>query len=237
MTQQDTPKRTHIIDAIEIQTAPNPCSSVIWLHGLGADGHDFESLVPQLQLSEDLPLRFIFPHAPFRRITANGGMMMRGWYDIIDMPIDIDRVQREDRAGITQSAQMVYRLIERENQRGIASEQIFLAGFSQGGAVALFAGLRLKTRLAGIIALSTYIPEAHTLATEKSSHNQTTPIFIGHGTDDPLIPLSIATHSHQLLLKQDYHVEWHTYPMPHSLHSTEITDIAHYLKKYVPSCF
>ncbi len=233
MTERHNQKEHPIIDSIEIQTGINPRYSIIWLHGLGADGHDFEAIVPQLKLPEQMPLRFIFPHAPMRRITVNNGMKMRGWYDIIDLPIDADCHQQGDREGIAQSAQIVYRLIEQENQRGIVTANIFLAGFSQGGALALFAGLRLTTPLAGIIALSAYLADEATLDAEKSIHNQTTPIFMAHGSQDPLIPLSIATHGYRLLCELGYKVEWHTYEMPHSLHPTEIEDIACYLKKHL----
>ena len=232
MTTQNAPKEASI-ESIEIQTASNPLYSLVWLHGLGADGHDFEAIVPALALSQESPVRFIFPHAPMRRITINNGMKMRGWYDVTDLPIDTSCPWQDDREGIEQSADIVHKLIARENQRGIATEKIFLAGFSQGGAIALFTALRLQTPLAGIIALSTYLPDATTLESEKSAHNQNTPIFMGHGSEDPLIPLSIATQSYRLLIEQGYNVEWHTYAMPHSLHPNEIEDIASYLKKHL----
>ncbi len=239
IAQDNNPKgEPEIIESIEMQTGIDPVYSIIWLHGLGADGHDFEPIVPELGLPQETPVRFIFPHAPFRPITANNGMNMRAWYDIVDLPIDADGVargdrngmERGDREGMEQSAQMVYRLIEQENQRGIATERIFLAGFSQGGAIALFAGLRLQSQLAGIIALSAYLPDETTLAAEKSIHNQSTPIFMGHGAQDPLIPLLIAMRGHLLLRELGYEVEWHTYQMPHSMHPNEIKDIANYLR-------
>ncbi|WP_423908605.1 alpha/beta hydrolase [Candidatus Spongiihabitans sp.] len=240
--QDNNPKgEPAIIDSIEMQTGIDPICSIIWLHGLGADGHDFEFIVPELGLPRETPVRFIFPHAPIRPITVNNGMNMRGWYDIADLPIDADcpersdreGVWRSDREGMQQSAQIVYRLIEQENQRGIATEKIFLAGFSQGGAIALFAGLRLQAQLAGIIALSAYLPDETTIEAEKSTHNQSTPIFMGHGIQDPLIPLPIATRSHLLLRELGYDVEWHTYEMPHSIHPNEIEDLANYLNKHL----
>ena len=219
------------IEFIERQTGIDPVYSVIWLHGLGADGHDFESIVPQFGLSEKFPVRCIFPHAPVRPITVNNGMEMRGWYDIIDLPVDAGQPRQEDRDGLEQSAQIVYSLIDQENQRGIPTNRIFLAGFSQGGVIALFAGLRLKSRLAGIIALSAYLAEADTTEAEKSIENQSTPIFMGHGTEDPLIPVSIGYKSHDILTGLGYDVEWHTYEMPHSVHPREIDEISNFLKK------
>lgn len=221
-----------------MQTGVDPVYAVIWLHGLGADGHDFEPIVPELRLPSEIPIRFIFPHAPIRPITVNNGMSMRGWYDIAELPIadlPINDAQPEpgDRAGMQQSAQIVESLIEQENRRGIATEKIFLAGFSQGGAIALFAGLRLQARLAGIIALSTYLPDETSLVAERARQNQSTPIFIGHGRQDPLIPLSIAMRSQRLLRELGYDVEWHTYEMAHSLNANEIADIAQYLNKHL----
>ncbi len=225
-----TMENNMVIESIERQTGIDPKYSIIWLHGLGADGHDFESIVPQLGFPEEVPVRFIFPHAPVRAITVNNGMAMRGWYDIIELPVDAEGPRREDRDGLEQSAQIVYSLIEQENRRGISTDRIFLAGFSQGGVVALFAGLRFKTRLAGIIALSAYLADERTTAAEKATQNQATPIFMGHGTEDPLIPLSIGKASHEILLTLGYDVEWHSYDMPHSVHPQEIDDISNFLK-------
>lgn len=230
---QTSEMQTGEMQTVEIQTGISPVYSIIWLHGLGADGHDFEPIVPELGLPEETPVRFIFPHAPIRPITVNNGMNMRGWYDIIDLPIDNDFPKINDREGMEQSTQIVYNLIEQENQRGIATEKIFLAGFSQGGAIALLAGLRLEAQLAGIIALSTYLPNAMTIDTEKSTHNQNTPIFMCHGSQDPLIPLPLATRSHLLLCEQGYDVEWHTYEMEHTVHANEVKDLANYLKKHL----
>ncbi len=218
-------------EVVELQTGIDPVASVIWLHGLGADGHDFVPMVPQLNLPDNMAVRFIFPHAPIRPITVNGGMKMRGWYDIVHLPIDAQRRRCEDRKGLEQSAQIVNSLIAQENQRGIATDRIFLAGFSQGGAVALFAGLRLQSRLAGIIALSAYLADAATTGAEKSGQNQTTAIFMGHGTQDPLIPLSIGQDSRDRLTALGYNVEWHSYAMPHSVHPQEIDHIGRFLLK------
>lgn len=211
---------------IEIETAPNPTSAVIWLHGLGADGHDFEGVVPGLGIAEQTPTRFVFPHAPLRAITINGGMEMRGWYDITGM--DFERGQ--DRAGIEDSAAILSALIARENRRGINAENIFLAGFSQGGAVVLHAGLRFTQRLAGIIALSTYLPLADALESEKSGDNRHTPIFMAHGVYDPLIPIELARRSQRQLTQCGYSVLWREYPIEHGVSPAEIADVADFLR-------
>ena len=156
---------------------------------------------------------------------------MRGWYDIVDLPIDLNRPRNEDRSGFLDSSEIVHKLIEQENQRGIPTQKIILAGFSQGGAVALFAGLRLQQQLAGIIALSTYLPDATTIETEKADQNQSTAIFMAHGTDDPLIPMAIGHHSYEKLQSMGYNIEWHSYPMPHSVHPEEITDIGKFITR------
>ena len=226
-----TTESKSMIEYIERQTGIDPEFSVIWLHGLGADGHDFEPIVPQFGLPEESAVRFIFPHAPVRPITVNNGMEMRGWYDIIDLPVDAGQPRQEDRDGLEQSEQIVHSLIEQENQRGIPTNKIFLAGFSQGGVIALFAGLRLKSRLAGIIALSSYLAAADTTEAEKSAENQPTPIFMGHGTQDPLIPVSIGYTSHDILTGLGYDVEWHTYDMPHSVNAQEIADVSGFLNR------
>ena len=219
------------IEYIEYQTGVDPAFSVIWLHGLGADGHDFEPIAPQLEISADVAVRFIFPHAPERAITVNGGMVMRGWYDIVDLPVDPKQTRREDRAGLEESYAIVRELIAQENRRGIPTENIFLAGFSQGGAVALFAGLRLEQKIAGIIALSTYLPHAGKLEVERSEANRDVAVFYGHGTQDPLIPLEAAEKSRDLLEAFDYSVEWHTYEMPHSVHPAEIRQIGEFINR------
>ena len=217
------------IEYIEMQTGIDPTWSVIWLHGLGADGHDFESIAPQLGLPDSPSVRFIFPHAPIRPITINGGMSMRGWYDIKGMAFD----REEDRSGLEQSAEIVTSLIEQENQRGVATDHIILAGFSQGGAVVLFTGLRLEQKLAGIIALSTYLPVAESADAERSLVNQDTPIFMAHGTEDPVIPIMLAHRSQSMLVQMKYSVDWHTYTMPHGVSPVEIQDIARFMRGIV----
>ncbi len=221
--------------AIEIEiggtggTGGSPAYAVIWLHGLGADGHDFAPVVPALQIPPQVPVRFIFPHAPVRPITVNGGMEMRGWYDIAGA--DLERA--EDRDGIEHSTAILRALIERETgrgARGVQPENIFLAGFSQGGALALHAGLRHPQRLAGIIALSAYLPLADLLETEKSAANQPTPIFIAHGAQDPLIPVHLARRSARRLARAGYGVAWREYPIAHEVCAEEIADVGEFLR-------
>ncbi len=209
------------------ETGINPEFAVIWLHGLGADGHDFEPIVPELKLPQDTPVRFIFPHAPHRPITLNGGMVMRGWYDISGMEI----VRHEDAPGIEASAQIVRNLITDQEKQGIPTERTILAGFSQGGAVVLFAGLRHHKKLAGIMALSTYLPLSDRTNDEVSPANRKTPIFMGHGLCDPIIALPIAEASRAVLQELNYDIEWHTYVMPHSVSPEEIAHIGSWLKK------
>lgn len=215
------------MNPIEIETGANPLGSVIWLHGLGADGHDFESIVPQLGLPSTLPLRFIFPHAPERAITINGGMVMRGWYDIVDLD-DLDR--RADAQGVTQSAEIVTGLIANEvEQHGISEAKIVLAGFSQGGVIALHTGLRHPARLAGIMALSTYLTMADQLEADASPANRDLPIFMAHGTHDPVIPVALAEKSRDVLSGLGWKPEWESYPMPHAVHPEEIKKIGEWL--------
>jgi phospholipase/carboxylesterase len=210
---------------IEIETGPNPTASVIWLHGLGADGHDFEPIVPELRLPPALPLRFLFPHAPHRPVTINNGYVMRAWYDIRTAEF----VQREDEAGIRESARMVGELIEQERRRGMPPQRIVLAGFSQGGAIALHVGVRYPERLAGIVALSTYLPLTAGFTAEAHASNQTVPIFMAHGTEDPIIPLERGRLSADLLKKSGSDLLWRTYEMGHSVCMEEIGDIAAWL--------
>ena len=212
-----------MLDAIEITTGDAPTLAVLWLHGLGADGHDFEPIVPELRLRT--PVRFVFPHAPVRPVTINGGMAMRAWYDILGF----DRSAREDAAGIRASAAAVTALIDREIERGIPAERIVLAGFSQGGAIALHTALREPRPLAGVMALSTYLPVAATLAAERSAANAGLPIFMAHGTSDPVLPLSLAESSRRTLEALEYAIDWHTYPMQHSVCIEEIGAIAAWL--------
>jgi phospholipase/carboxylesterase len=212
-----------MLDAIEITTGDAPTLAVLWLHGLGADGHDFEPIVPELRLR--FSVRFVFPHAPLRRVTINGGMAMRAWYDILGF----DRHAREDAAGIRASAAAVTELIDREVERGIPAERIVLAGFSQGGAVALHTALREPRPLAGVMALSTYLPLAPLLAAERSAANAGIPIFMAHGTSDQVLPLSLAESSRRALVALGYAVDWHSYSMQHSVCSDEIGAIAAWL--------
>jgi phospholipase/carboxylesterase len=212
-----------LLDAIEITTGEPPSLAVIWLHGLGADGHDFEPIVPELGLR--IPVRFVFPHAPVRPVTINGGMAMRAWYDILGF----DRQAAEDAGGIRASAAAVTALIDRELARGMASDRIVLAGFSQGGAIALHTALREPRPLAGVLALSTYLPLAATLAAERSAANSGLPIFMAHGTADTVLPLTLAESARRTLGALGYEVEWHAYPMPHSVCMEEVSAIGAWL--------
>jgi phospholipase/carboxylesterase len=213
-------------DAIEIETAPAPRASIIWLHGLGADGHDFEPIVPELQLPATLPVRFVFPHAPMRPVTINGGMVMRAWYDVVDA----GGARREVEPGVRESQRRIEALIERERSRGTPAGAVVLAGFSQGGAMALHVGLRYPERLAGILALSCFLPLADTLAAEASAAHRETPVFMAHGTHDPLIPLARGVQARDLVAALGYRVSWHQYPMPHAVCAEEIADIARWLR-------
>ncbi|MFT0533235.1 alpha/beta hydrolase [Castellaniella hirudinis] len=216
----DTP-----LETIERTTGPAPTHSVIWLHGLGADGHDFEPIVPELA-DPDLPdIRFVFPHAPVRPVSLNQGMPMRAWYDLYGL----DRDAREDVDGIRATRRDITALITREAERGIPRERIVLAGFSQGCAMALYTGLRLDQPLAGIIALSGYLPLRNTLAAERHPANAQTPVFMAHGTQDMVVPLAYAETSRDTLQGLGQPLQWQTYPMPHGLHPQELDDIRAFL--------
>ena len=217
---------TQLLETIEIETGERPDGAVIWLHGLGADGHDFEPIVPELRLPQRLSLRFVFPHAPVRPVTLNQGMRMRAWYDILQLGGG-----REDDPGIRTSQKSLEDLIAREGSRGIAPGRVVLAGFSQGGAIALQAALRYGERLAGTLALSTYLPLAATLAAERSTANRDAPIFMAHGSQDPMIPLERARASRDALAALGYAIEWREYPMSHSVCPEEISDIAAWLTR------
>jgi phospholipase/carboxylesterase len=214
-----------LLEAIEIETGKNPTASVIWLHGLGADGNDFAPIVPELELPKT-PIRFVFPHAPMQPVTINGGMRMRAWYDIAD---GVNR--REDERGVRASQAMIEALIGRERKRGTKAERVVLAGFSQGGAIALQTGLRHPERIAGILALSTYVPVGERLSVEASAANRNVPIFMAHGSYDPIIPLGRAEQSRELLQSLGYPVEWREYGMPHSVCPEELADIGEWLAK------
>jgi phospholipase/carboxylesterase len=216
-----------LLESIEIETAPNPDAAVVWMHGLGADGHDFEPIVPELRLPATTRVRFVFPHAPLRPVTINQGHVMRAWYDIRALA----GVRREDEAGVRQSARQVEALLARERQRGIAPGRIVVAGFSQGGAMALHVGLRHPDRLAGILALSCYLPIANTLDTELSPANRDVPIFWAHGLHDPMIPQAMAELGRAQLGELGYQIDWHQYPIPHSVSAEEIADVARWLAR------
>jgi phospholipase/carboxylesterase len=216
-----------VLETLEVETGPRPTAAVIWLHGLGADGHDFEPIVPELGLAATPAVRFVFPHAPMRAVTINGGAVMRAWYDIVSR----EGVRREDDAGVRASQASVEALIARETSRGIPAGRLVLAGFSQGGAIALQTGLRHAERLAGIMALSTYLPLASTLAAEGSAANRDVPIFMAHGRHDGLIPIERATISREALRKAGYNVEWHDYAMEHAVCREEIDDISAWLRR------
>ncbi len=220
---------TPLLDCLEIETAPNPTHSVIWLHGLGADGHDFAGIVPQLGITASKSVRFIFPHAPVQPITINGGMVMRAWYDI-RLPT---LIHAEDEQGIYASEHSIVALIKRENSRGVPSQNILLAGFSQGSAMTLHIGLRYPEKLGGMIALSGYIPLADQATQGWSEANCDTPIFLAHGAFDPVVTFDRGTHARDLLLAHQFAVSWHAYPMPHSVCPEEIRDIADFLKKII----
>jgi phospholipase/carboxylesterase len=214
-----------LLPRIEIESAPHPVAAVIWLHGLGADGNDFAALVPELDLRACPPIRFVFPHAPSLPVTLNGGYVMPAWYDIFAA----DLVQRQDTAGIRKSAQAITALLDYEISRGIPAQNIVLAGFSQGCAMALHTGLRFPQRLAGIVALSGYLPLADTFAAERAQANTGTPIFMGHGSMDPVVLLTRGESTRDLLSKLGYVVQWHSYPMQHSVHPREVSDISVFL--------
>jgi phospholipase/carboxylesterase len=214
-----------LLPYVEIESAPQPTAAVIWLHGLGADGHDFASLVPELDLSGCPPIRFIFPHAPSMPVTVNGGYVMPAWYDILGPNL----ISQQDAAGIQASERAIVALIAHEVARGIPAEHIVLAGFSQGCAMALHTGLRLPHRLAGIMALSGYLPLVDRLAAERHPANAQTPVFMAHGTQDPVVVIARGEASRDALAALSQPVAWHSYPMPHSLHPQEISDISAFL--------
>jgi phospholipase/carboxylesterase len=215
------------LETVEVKTGEEPSAAIIWLHGLGADGHDFEPVVPHLLWPGAPAIRFVFPHAPMRAVTINGGMRMRAWYDILS----ISSERGHDETGILQSSGQVADLIEREQRRGIAPGRVILAGFSQGGAIAMHLALRYPHRLAGLVALSTYLLNASRAPAEAHALNQGLPIFIGHGTMDPLVPFSMGESAAHALRSWGYAVDWHTYPIAHSVSPEEIGHIAAWLRQ------
>jgi phospholipase/carboxylesterase len=216
-----------LLPSVELQTAPNPGASVIWLHGLGADGNDFVPIVPELGLPPALAVRFVFPHAPVRAVTINNGMRMRAWYDISAA----DLTNRADLAGVRESQGQLEALVAREKARGIPAGKIVLAGFSQGGAIALYAGLRHAARLGGIMALSTYLIAQDALASEANAANRGVRIFMAHGSADPIVRFQWGEASKRLLEAGGYDVEWHTYRMEHSVCLEEVHAIGVWLAK------
>jgi len=215
-----------LLPCVEIETGGPARSAVIWLHGLGADGHDFEPIVPCLGLN-DLGVRFIFPHAPRRPVTINTGLIMRAWYDIRALDVGSD----PDVKAIRESAALVAALVDRECSRGIASGKIVLAGFSQGGVIALRVALRYPSTLAGAVALSSYLPEDPALESERSPANERLPIFQAHGLHDPVIPLELAEKARDRLQALGHPVAWNTYPMQHEVHPEEIADLGAWLRE------
>jgi phospholipase/carboxylesterase len=212
---------------IEIETGQNPTAAVIWLHGLGASGHDFEPVVPELGLPEDAAVRFIFPHAPNLPVTINGGMTMPAWYDIKAM--DIDRVV--DTEQLRASADAVAKLVEREKEKGVPADRIIIAGFSQGGAVAYELGLSYPERFAGILALSTYFATADTV--QRSEANADVPISVYHGTFDPMVPESLGVRSVETLKEMGYDPTYQTFPMEHSVCLEEVQDIGQFIRRHL----
>ncbi len=216
--------------AIRIDTGNDPQMAIIWLHGLGADGHDFEPIVPQFQ-HPDLPLRFVFPHAPIQPVTINGGMAMRSWYDIKGLDIGA----RADEAGIRESEKTIHDLIAEQVDQGIPPENIILAGFSQGAAMTLHTGSRYPHKLAGMVALSGYVPMPEKLPVEKHPANQDTPVFMAHGTLDPVVPYALGAASAKIMQANGYPVEWHTYPIQHGVAPEEIAAVRDFVFRQAAS--
>jgi phospholipase/carboxylesterase len=223
--QLDRPSAVEL-ETVELSTGPAPTAAVVWLHGLGADGHDFEPIVPHLLWSGAPDIRFVFPHAPIRPVTLNGGMAMRAWYDIIDLSLGRDH----DQKGIIDSVNQAAALVARERKRGIASERIIVAGFSQGGAIALQLALRYPEPLAGLVALSTYLLMDRTLENDRHEANRSLPVFVGHGKADPMVPCFLGETLAGRLRGMGHEVEWHSYPMLHAVCAQEIADLSAWMK-------
>ena len=211
---------SEMLSVIEIETRPKPSHSVIWLHGLGADGNDFVPVIQELALPP-LAIRFVFPHAPMRPVTINGGFVMRAWYDIAYQ----DLVMKEDEPGVRQSQKMIEELVAKESTRGVPPNRIVIAGFSQGGVIALQTALRHPKRLAGVMSLSAYLPLVATVEMERNPANNDMPVFLGHGIMDNIVPLPLGTTSRDRLIKLGYDIDWHQYPMAHSVCPEELEDI------------
>jgi phospholipase/carboxylesterase len=215
-----------LLHTVEHETGEPVRASVIWLHGLGADGHDFEPIVPELS-AIGAPVRFVFPHAPVRPVTLNGGIPMRAWFDVYSL----ERGRKQDEDGIRSAQAQVEALIRRENERGVPTGRIVLAGFSQGGAIALHTGVRYAERLAGLIGLSTYLPLDWMLPAEAHDSNRSTPVFMAHGSFDPLVPPDLGDGTRGLLQERGYDVEWHTYPIAHGVCAEEVADVATWMSR------
>ena len=222
---------TRMLETIEVETEPKPNAAVIWLHGLGADGHDFEPIVPEIVRAGERAWRFVFPNAPVRPVTINGGMPMRAWYDLKGL----DRKAAEDLAGFRDTDVQIRQLIAREGKRGIAANRIVLAGFSQGGAVSLYTVPRFPEKLAGVMALSCYLPQENTLIADRAPANNATPIFMAHGRGDTVLPMSLGMQARDFLKAQGFAVEWHDYPMAHAVCAAEIADIREFLFRVLPA--
>lgn len=222
----DEPAAEGGLETVEVLTGPNPTASVVWLHGLGADGHDFEPIVPQINWPGSPDIRYVFPHAPVRPVTINGGMPMRAWYDILSL----ESPRGHDAEGIVDSVNQAAGLLRQEMERGIPSQRIILAGFSQGGAIALQLALRFPERLAGVVALSTYLLFADRLEQQQHQNNAQLPAFVGHGSSDPVVPLSMGEDAAQKLEAMGHPVSWHSYPMAHAVCPEEINDLASWMK-------
>lgn len=219
--------QTRTAELVRVDPPVPARAAVVWLHGLGADGDDFVPIVPALGIAERLGIRFLFPHAPVQPVTLNGGLPMRSWFDILSL----DRRGRQDEAGITSAQQRINRLIDGERASGIPSERIVIAGFSQGGALALHTALRYPARLGGLLAMSTYLPLEHRLPTEASTINHALPICMQHGRFDPVLPLTLGEVSRDYLRELGYTVDWTEYPMQHEVCPQQIADIAHFLEQ------
>lgn len=217
---------TELLETVEVETGPRPSAAVLWLHGLGADGHDFEPLVPELNWPGAPDIRYVFPHAPLRPVTINGGMPMRAWYDIVSLGSGRDH----DQQGIADSVNQAARLLRRERDRGIAADRIVVAGFSQGGAIALQLALRFPEKLAGLIALSTYLLLDRRMQADAHEANLGLPVFVGHGSQDPMVPCHLGEKVAERLRGMGYAVEWHSYVMPHSVCPQEVADLAAWLR-------
>jgi phospholipase/carboxylesterase len=219
-----------MLETIQVETAAKPNAAVIWLHGLGADGHDFEPIVPEIVHRGERAWRFVFPNAPVRPVTINGGMSMRAWYDLKGM----DRKAAEDVTGFRDTDAQIRQLIAREVERGIPTNRIVLAGFSQGGAVSLYTSVRFPQALAGVLALSCYLPRESSFSAERAPANNATSIFMAHGQGDTVLPMTLGEQSRNFLKEQGYTVEWHEYPMPHAVCAAEIADIREFLFRVLP---